>query len=94
MLSALFTLGIWAVGHLTRDLYQLGQQADQEVVRYVAAGLYRVLPDLEAFNLTIHAVHGLEITPSEVALPILYAVGYSTIVLMFASYIFRRRDLK
>jgi len=94
MLSALFTLGIWAAGHLSRDLYALGQQAENPTLTTAATWLYRLLPDLEGFNLTIQAVHGLPITAEEVALPILYGVGYATAVLIAAAAIFRRRDMK
>ena len=59
-----------------------------------ATWLYRVLPDLETFNKTVEAAHGLPITPEEVGLSILYALGYTIALLMAASYIFRRRDMK
>jgi ABC-type transport system involved in multi-copper enzyme maturation permease subunit len=93
MLAALFTLGIWAMGHLTRDMRALGQQADLAWVRTAAEWIYRVLPDLESFNLTIQAAHGLAISPQEIWLPMLYAVGYAIALLFAASFIFRRRDM-
>jgi len=94
MLSALFTLGIWMAGHLSRDLYALGQQTQNPMLTSVATWLYRFLPDLEGFNLSIQAVHGLPITPEEVFLPILYAIGYAAALLFVAAAIFRRRDMK
>jgi len=94
MLAALFTLGIWSVGHLTRDMRALGQQADLGYVKSMADWLYRLLPDLESFNLTIQAAHGLEISPQEIWLPMLYAIGYATVLLFGASFIFQRRDMK
>lgn len=94
MLSALFTLGIWAAGHLSRDLYALGMQSQNETFMSVATWLYRLLPDLEGFNVSIQAVHGLPIAPEEVWLPMLYAFGYTAALLIAASAIFRRRDLK
>lgn len=94
MLAALFTLGIWAAGHLSRDLYALGQQADSPNFTTTATWLYRLLPDLEGFNLSIQAVHGLTITPEQVWLPMLYAIGYITVLLIAAAAIFRRRDMK
>lgn len=94
ILAALFTLGIWAAGHLSRDLYALGQQAENPTFTSVATWLHRVLPDLEGFNLSVQAVHGLAIAPSEVWLPILYAVGYTVALLIAAAAIFSRRDMK
>ncbi|HIF98747.1 MAG TPA: ABC transporter permease [Myxococcales bacterium] len=94
MLAAFFTVGIYALGHLSRNLHLLGQESDVEVVKYTATLIYRVLPDLESFNLSIQAVHGLPISGAEVGWAVLYGVGYSTALLILASFIFQRRDLQ
>jgi ABC-type transport system involved in multi-copper enzyme maturation permease subunit len=94
MLASLFTVGIYLVGHLSRDLRELGLQGDTEAVRSVAAVLYRVLPDLESFDVTIQAVHGLPIPASEVGWPILYGLGYAALLLFCATSIFARRDFR
>ena len=93
MLAALFSLGIYALGHLSRNLYFLGQESDAEGVREVATFIYRVLPDLETFNLSIQAVHGLAISGAEVGWAILYGAAYSAALLILATFIFERRDL-
>jgi len=56
--------------------------------------LYRALPDLGAFDLTMHAARGIPIEVSDVALPLLYAAGYATLVLVAATWIFQRRDFR
>jgi Cu-processing system permease protein len=94
MLAAFFTLGIYALGHLSRDLYSLGQASDAPAVKQVATLLYRVLPDLESFNLSIQAVHGVAISGAEVGWAALYGVAYSIALLILASFIFHRRDLE
>jgi ABC-type transport system involved in multi-copper enzyme maturation permease subunit len=94
MLAALFTLGIYCLGHLSRDLLALGEQADRESVQLAATWMYRILPDLESFNFSLQATHGLAISASEVGLPILYGLGYSTILLFAATLIFSRRDMR
>lgn len=94
LLASLFTLGIWSVGHLSRELYALGKQSDQASVEWATAFLYRVLPDLESFNLSIEAVHGLPIESGRVFWPILLAVGYSTVLLFVATLVFQKRDMK
>ncbi len=94
MLASLFTVGVYLLGHLTRDLYQLGSQATSDSVDLVATFLYRVLPDLESFNLTIQAVHGLEITAAEIWWPVLYGFGYATVILIAATMLFERRDFR
>ena len=94
ILSALFSLGVYMLGHLSRDLRELGQQSDLEGVTEIATWIYRILPDLESFNLSIQAVHGLAISREEVILPILYALTYTAVLLFLAILIFRGRDLK
>lgn len=94
MLASLFTVGIWLVGHSTRDLRLLGEQTGLEGIQNATRALYRVLPDLESFNLTLQAVHGLEISAADVLLPFLYAAGYATLLLFIGSWLFSRRDFR
>jgi len=94
MLASFFTGGFYVVGHLTRDLKQLGSQSDVESVQQVAAVLYRLLPDLESFNLTVEALHGLPVTPAEFWLPLAYGAGYVTLVLLAGIAVFQRKDFR
>ena len=93
LLASLFTVGIYAVGHMTRELLALGKQADVDNVRHVSQALYRVLPDLEMFNVSIEAVHGLPIAGTDIFWPMLYAMGYSTVMLFMAISVFQKRDM-
>lgn len=94
MLASLFSAGIWLIGHLSRDLRAIGAQADSEGLRRATEALYRVLPDLSAFDLTAHAARGLVIGASDVLMPLAYAAGYATFVLVAATWIFERRDFR
>lgn len=94
MLASSYTFGLWLIGHLSRDLYLLGQQSEQSSVLRVTGWLYAVLPDFEVFNKTLEAVYGLPIRGHELVFAGLYAAGYSAVVLLLASSIFARRDLK
>ena len=78
MLASLFSVGLYLVGHLTRDLRALGAQSDSRgraqatAVRSTACS-----PTSRRFNLTIQAVHGLPIPAAEVVwLPL--ATGSAT----------------
>jgi len=94
MLAALFTSGLYAVGHLSRDLRDLGARSDVESVRVAATVLHRLLPDLESFNLTTQALHSLPVSGGEVAFALLYGAGYSALLLLLAVVVFERRDFK
>jgi len=94
MLASFFSGGIWFVGHLTRDLRDIGGGSDLESVRRFTALLHRVLPDLESFNLGIEAAHGLPVAAADVWLPLLYGAGYVAILLVGAATLFERRDFR
>jgi Cu-processing system permease protein len=94
MLASLFGAGFYLAGHLTRDLRDLGAQSGAPIVEHATAILHRALPDLESFNLTLEAVHGLPVAPSDVWMPVLYAAGYSAALLCLAALVFERRDLR
>lgn len=94
MLAAFFTVGLWLIGHLSRDLNRLGEQSEAEGVGTFAGILYSVMPDLEVFNRTLEAVHGLPIPLEEVGLAVVYAFGYAACTLVVATLVFSRRDFK
>jgi ABC-type transport system involved in multi-copper enzyme maturation permease subunit len=94
MLAALFTVGLYVLGHLSRDLRDLGASSDVASVRMAAGALHRMLPDLESFNLTTQALHALPVPGSEVLFATLYGAGYSALLLLLAVVVFERRDFK
>lgn len=94
MLAGFFTAGLWLIGHLTRDLRALGAQADAASVTRVTELLYRALPDLEAFDLTSQAAHGLPLATSDLVLPAIYGLGYVVLALVVAVAAFERRDFR
>lgn len=94
MLAAFFSVGLWVIGHLSRDLYALGQQSDLESVSTMSSFVFMLMPDFEVFNKTLEAVHGLPIPLAEVAMACVYALGYTVATLVLGSMIFSRRDFK
>lgn len=94
MLASMFTLGIYVMGHLSRDLLQIGARSESLGLQKATRVIYELLPDLEMYNLSIQAVHQLPIAASEIYLPVLYGVGYVAALLFAASHIFERRDFK
>jgi ABC-type transport system involved in multi-copper enzyme maturation permease subunit len=94
VLAAFFTTGVWMVGHLSRQLRELGAAAHNSSFEWVTWLLHGVLPDLESFNLSSEAAHLLPVTTSDWVLPTLYGAGYLTLVLFAAVAVFERRDLR
>jgi ABC-type transport system involved in multi-copper enzyme maturation permease subunit len=94
VLASLFGAGVYFVGHMTRDLRELGLQSGSEAAANVTAFLHRALPDLEAFNVSIEAVHGLPIAAAAVWQPMIYGLCYGAALLLLAAVIFERRDFR
>ena len=94
MLASFFSTGIWGVGHMTRDLREIGASSASEAIQTATAWLHRFLPDLESFNVTLEAVHGLPISFVDFWLSLVYAAGYTTLVLLASVAVFSRRDFR
>jgi ABC-type transport system involved in multi-copper enzyme maturation permease subunit len=93
-LSATFTLAIYVIGHLSRDLKVFGAKSELPWVRYMTGFLYYLLPNLENFNIKGQVVHNLPLPANFVPLSFLYSFIYIGILLMLAIYIFGQRDFK
>jgi len=93
-LAACYSMGVYLVGHLTRDLRALGATSDSPAVAQVTTWIHRLLPDLSALNRTIEAVHGLAIPPAEAAWAVAMGAGWCLAFLLLAVVIFERRDFR
>jgi ABC-type transport system involved in multi-copper enzyme maturation permease subunit len=92
-LSAIFTLAIYVIGHLTPDLKTFGQKMDG-LGRSMLEGMYYLLPNLERFNLKGHVTHQLDVPLNDLALIVAYGMAYTAFLLLLASIIFQRRDFR
>lgn len=94
MTASAFTICIYLVGHLADDLALFAQRADEGPFKTMLEGLYRVVPNLEMFNVRTEAVHGIVVPAAEVAWTAAYGLGYTAAVLAVAMLIFQKRDFK
>jgi len=92
-LSAIFTLAIYVIGHLTGDLKALGAKLGGMGKSFLT-GLYYVMPNLENFNIKGRVIHHLEVGGTEMALVLAYGLLYTTLLLVIAAVIFQRRDFR
>jgi Cu-processing system permease protein len=93
-LATVLTLGLWVAGHFNADLRQFENVVDDPVVAAIAKGLYYVLPNLAPFDVKAEVVHGVAVSARHVALTLLYAAAYISVLLTASIAIFRRRDFK
>jgi ABC-type transport system involved in multi-copper enzyme maturation permease subunit len=92
-LSAIFTLAVYVIGHLSGDLKEFAKKLD-EVSQMVVNAVYYALPNLERFNLKGHVIHHLDFGMADMALTLGYGLTYAAFLLLLASVIFQRRDFQ
>lgn len=94
IVSAMVTAGIYIAGHLSGDIYRLGERAQNAFITGVAKAAYYILPQLDRLDYKPHATHLLSVSGSDAALSVAYALGYSGVMLALAVLFFSRRDFK
>lgn len=92
ILSSLFTVTFYLIGHMSWGLLMLGEKMEGQAGEAVFAFLYRILPNLEMLNVKGLVVHGSPVTIEQVAFGCLYGLSYTLILLVIASFVFRKRD--
>jgi ABC-type transport system involved in multi-copper enzyme maturation permease subunit len=89
-----YSLSLFVIGHFADDLHLFGERADPGAFRTLVMALYRVVPNLETFNVRAEAVHDVAVPWSEVAWSTAYGAGYTVAVLCVAMLVFTKRDFK
>ena len=93
-LSALFTIGLTVIGRLTAPLLEVVQAGDNESLQQFARLLYRLLPDLQTFNMRADAAYGRAVDWEWVVYSTGYGFVWTALLLVLASAIFQYRDFK
>ncbi|MBU1186224.1 MAG: hypothetical protein KJ908_04960, partial [Acidobacteria bacterium] len=92
ILSSLFTLSFYIIGHFSWGLETLIDKLPSGSGKIAARVFYTAIPDLENFNFKTEIVHGLAIPVPVLLNSLLYGFFYSGFVLALATLIFRKRD--
>lgn len=93
-LSAMFTLGVYVIGHLSADLKVLGAVSKSPGVRELTTAVYYLLPNLENFNLKTEVVYSLPVAPGFVLWALAYGAAYTALLLAASVLVFGQRDFK
>ncbi len=95
VLSGLFTFALFLAGRSTEFLlYFVREGSVTEVQAMVLKGLYWILPhfhDLNVSDLVVNSQLG-SLSLARAGLSILYSVSYAAVLLVVASFLFRRRE--
>jgi Cu-processing system permease protein len=91
-LSAILTLGLYIIGHLTADLKGIAANSDNEAARTIVNILYYLCPNLEMLNIKGQAAVGIPVAPEYLIFASLYGLVYAAMLTTGACLIFHRRD--
>ncbi len=91
-LTAIFTLGLYIIGHLTADLRAMVVNSEGGFGKAVVNLLYYLLPNLEMLNIKGQAAVGVVAAPEYMMLASLYGLLYAGVLVTGACLVFQRRD--
>lgn len=94
VLASAFSLALFLIGHLLGDLQMFRERSQSGLAKTLTGVFYRVLPDLELFNLKSHAANALPAPAGFTSTSTLYGISYAALLLLLAAGVFSRRDLK
>ena len=94
VLSAIFTLSMFLIGHVSRDLIVFGGRSASTAVQWAAKILFFALPNLENFNWKNEVVYGRVRAPGVLVMAAAYLLCYGAAVLSAACLLFSRKDFK
>lgn len=94
MLSTLFTLGIYITGVFATDIRSIGEFTRNPMLLTITRVVYFLVPNFHNFNAIAAAGHGDAIPVSLLWQNTLYTALYVTLLLIAASAVFSRRNLK
>lgn len=92
ILSSLFSLSFYLIGHTAWGLETLIKKIPSGIGKTLTLAFYHLLPDLENFNFKTEIVHSLPIPPSTFLYSTIYGVFYTLFILTLALLVFRKRD--
>jgi len=94
VLASAFSLALFLIGHLLGDLKTFRERSHDGLAKALTGVFYRVLPDLELFNLKSTAANELAAPAAFTSASALYGIAYASVLLLLAVALFGRRDLK
>jgi ABC-type transport system involved in multi-copper enzyme maturation permease subunit len=94
VMSVLFTFFLFAIGRFSSDVRLFAEQVRSPVTGFLTEVIYRVIPNLEKFDVRSEAVYGGDVSVGLILYTTAYAVLYTMALLVLAIIIFEKREFK
>ncbi|MCP5054933.1 MAG: ABC transporter permease subunit [bacterium] len=92
-LAMFLTLLTYVIGHTIHQAAQILEQSANVGLKYFVVIIDALLPNLEYFNKKTEIVYNLDIPPAYYLNATLYALGYTLVLFLVASRVFKRKEL-
>ena len=92
IISGVFTLMLYFIGHLLRDILVFAETTKSGFVMVISHIIYFILPNLSNFNIKGEVVHNVPIARSFLIFSFSYGFIYIIFLLLLSMIIFERRD--
>ncbi len=94
VMSVLFTFFLFAIGRFSSDIRLLAEQVKNPVVGFLTEVIYRVIPNLEKFDVRREAVYGGSVSAELILYTTAYTILYILALLVLSIIIFEKREFK
>ena len=94
ILSSIFTISIYLVGHVTWTFNYFRHLLTTTFSKIIAYPIYYVFPNLDKFNIKNDIVSNNALDLSSIAYSIMYGIFYTVAVLIITIFIFKKREFK
>ncbi|MCP4293042.1 MAG: ABC transporter permease subunit [bacterium] len=94
VLAAVFSLGVFIMGHLSESIRDFGMMQGSEFQAQTTQIVYYIIPNLEIFNVRGAVVHGAPVSGEHLFFATIYGLCYSSILLIIGSSVFAKKELR
>ena len=94
VVSVVLTLFVFLAGNFSADITMLNPGIENPLFMGILNVLFYVIPNFSLLNINSQIVHNLPLNYIELIWSIVYSIAYSSVLLVFGSMIFNRKNLK
>ncbi|MDF1564923.1 MAG: ABC transporter permease subunit [Deltaproteobacteria bacterium] len=92
--AAFGTLSLLVAGHLSEEFVRTSRFAESALTQWFAEAFYLLLPNFSRFGRSYEVAYGVAVEAGPAITAMLYSAAYSLALLILASVIFARRELR
>ncbi len=92
IMTTVFTLSIWVLGHGINDLHYFSQKSPNEIFKAIGLGISKFFPNLDYFNFKEAVIYGDAISSLSITRAFGIWIAWFIILSIASTWIFEKRD--